>query len=313
MTSATRLRTLPWHLLVLLAMGCAGPRTTPIAFQGTGVQRISGLGACTEQAPAQLPVDAAQPLVVLVHGCNSSEGRFRALAEVFALHGQQTVCFYYRDRERITASAARLRKALLALAAQRPDRELVLLGHSQGGLVARAAVASSSAGEALPGPIRLITVSSPFAGIEAARDCGLLGLHLGTLGTTVGICRVIAGAKWNQIHPAAKLVQAPRPLDPAVREHLLVVTDERDTCRRREGASCAEDDFVFSVAEQRSGALERDPRVQSRKVAAGHVEIVGEQGTAPDKLIGVLQQHGVLAATPADKRERLARLLRRLF
>ena len=53
-----------------------------------------------------------RPLTILVHGCNASGGRFGALAEVFELHEQQSLCFRYNDRARITTVAQELRSAI---------------------------------------------------------------------------------------------------------------------------------------------------------------------------------------------------------
>jgi hypothetical protein len=161
---------------------------------------------------------------------------------------------------------------------------------------------------------RLVTVSSPFAGIRASADCGRIWLHVLSLGVTVGICQAIAGDKWTEIHPRSEAVEKPGTLGAQVDSFVMIVTDERNTCRRwGEGGRCEEDDYVFSVAEQRHVPVESDPRVTRAEVKAGHVEIVGKPGVSPTKLIAALQARGVLEPTPPEKRERIAALLARLY
>jgi hypothetical protein len=148
----------------------------------------------------------------------------------------------------------------------------------------------------------LVTVSSPFNGIAAASDCGSRLYHALSLGITVGVCQAVTGAKWIEIHPRAALVTAPPALLPAVQDHLTVMTDERESCRRAgPDGRCLEDDFVFSLEEQAIDRLRFDRRVQTEEVAAGHVEIVGAPGVRPAKLLSILKRHGILEQTPSGK------------
>ncbi|MGH0034659.1 MAG: esterase/lipase family protein [Myxococcota bacterium] len=316
--------------LILARLGALGafalsacghpPTTAPLRFEAADVApttAIAGLAACSPRQPAVQDIDPDRPLVVLVHGCYSSGGRFRSLADVFELHGQQTLCFNYDDRDSLAESGGQLRAALAALRPHMRDPRVTVVGHSQGGLVARAAFSGAgpagSLGEAA-GDYRLVTVSSPFAGVDAAADCGRVLLHVATLGITVGVCQIASGSNWNEIHPRARMVVEPPALSPVVESHLAVVTDERNTCRRRgpDGA-CLESDFVFEVAEQENAKLMVDDRVQQVAVAAGHVEIVGTAGVRPEKLLRALQAEGILAPTPLARRAALARLLARLY
>ena len=255
-------------------------------------------------------------MVVLVHGCRASGGRFRSLAEIFELHEQQTICFNYDDRERITKSGARLARALGELGRHIQSRRILVLGHSQGGLVARWALSGAREGLHKNGGMTydLVTVSSPFNGIAAASDCGSRLYHALSLGITVGVCQAVTGAKWTEIHPRAALVTAPPALLPAVQDHLTVMTDERESCRRAgPDGRCLEDDFVFSLEEQAIDRLRFDRRVQTEEVAAGHVEIVGAPGVRPAKLLSILKRHGILEQTPSGKELAFEALLRRLF
>lgn len=307
-------------VLVLCASlsACATVRvpSTPIRLGEITRLDLEGIGDCAAPERADLTLDPERPLVVLVHGSHSSADSFRALTQMFALHDQQTVCFRYPDRDSLTASAARLRRGIMRLSQALRRPEIMVFGHSQGGLIARAALASRDVAskwvEARPvlrerrgdnpnarplpeGDYRLVTVSSPFGGIRAASNCGSIPYHIASLGVSLVVCRSISGAKWNEIHPRARMVTKPRTLDPMVREHLTIVTDERDTCRRYslDGTRCLQDDYVFSLAEQRNRHLERDDRVVESAIVAGHIEVLGVRGE-PQKLLRALQRHGLL-------------------
>lgn len=303
-----------------LLAGCAG-YVRPAAVvkvdprdEGTP---IPGLDACTHGGSGALTLDPTRPLTVFVHGCRDSGGRFRELAQVFEAHGQQTACFNYDHRDSIDQTAGDLVRALEAFKARLPPGQLTILAHSQGGLVARRALVSERADRLREGDgftYRLFTVSSPFGGIRASSDCGKLWLHWVTLGVTALVCKAVAGSNWREIPPGSSLTRNPGTLLPGVRQVLKVVTDEKGSCRQRgpDGA-CATTDYVFSVEEQRNPVVDADPRLTVQQVQAGHVEIVGGEGVAPVKLIALLQQHGLLAQTPPEKREEIAALVARLF
>lgn len=317
-TAGPGLRLLLAAWLCAATAACAGVAPdVPIRFAGAPAPvRIDGLGACSFDRPAELHLDPRGPVVVLVHGCRASGGRFRSLAEVFELHEQQTICFNYDDRERITKSGTRLARALGELGRHIQSRRILVLGHSQGGLVARWALSGASGELHTDGGTEygLVTVSSPFNGIAAASDCGSRLHHALSLGITVGVCHLVTGAKWIEIHPRAALVTAPPALRPAVQDHLTVITDERESCRRAgPDGRCLEDDFVFSLEEQAIDHLRFDRRVRTEEVAAGHAEIVGAPGVRPTKLLSILKHHGILEQTPSGRELAFEALLRRLF
>jgi len=142
----------------------------------------------------------------------------------------------------------------------------------------------------------------------------MVALHVFSFGLTSGICQIIAGIKWLDIHPQAQMIEQPGVLVGAVTEHLKVATDEEGSCRRaRKDGRCVESDFVFTLAEQARPAVDGDARVQARVVKAGHVEIVGETGEPPVKLIQVLQDEGVLAVPPAAAAQAWAEQVRELY
>lgn len=302
--------------------GCATPHD-PIVAADLDTARlpppdttleIPGLGPCTDSPDRRLRLNASQPLTVLVHGCFGSSGQFRGLAQVLAFQGQQSACYTYDDRAALDESAAGLRRAVERLTQARLP-QVSVIGHSQGALIARKALS-----DALPPPLagvrsdlRLVTISGPFAGIDAARTCGRTWLHKLTLGLLPLGCHLITGAKWADITYSSPFIVEPGGLSPRVSEYLKIDTDERGSCRRQEEGRCLQNDLIFSLAEQRHPVVESGPRVTRVEVEAGHVEIVGDKRVAPTKLLDILQQHGVLRATAVQEREAFAAMLARVY
>ena len=278
--------------------------------------QIPSLTGCTSSQDKDLRLNSGQPVTVIVHGCFPSEGRFRSLADVFAFHGQQTLCFNYNDRDSLEVSSGELIRSLDALSKVLKTPTIQVIGHSQGGLVARRALTRErddrlAADDAV---ISLTTISSPFGGIEAASHCGSQTLAWLSLGLVKPVCLMITGGKYKEIPPGSDFMLNPRRLLPLVDRHLKIVTDEKNSCRKYSDKSgCIEDDYVFSLLEQSQPAIEDDASLQEIRVKSGHVEIVGDANISPAKLIGILQQEGILRETPADSRASLERLLAHLY
>lgn len=276
---------------------------------------IAGLGPCTDNPDRTLRFDARQPIHVLVHGCYGSSGQFRGLAQVLAFHGQQSACFTYDDRAKLTDSAAALRGALQQLSTQSQVPQVTVIGHSQGALIARNALVET-AHAPLPEPpanVRLVTISGPFAGIASARTCGRTWLYPLTLGFVPFSCYLATGPKWADITYSSRFIREPGTLSPQVGQYLKIDTDERDTCRRQLDGRCVEDDEIFSLDEQRNVQVETGPRVKRREVKAGHVEIVGDKRVAPTKLITILQDEQVIHTTPVKQRAAFSAFLKQIY
>lgn len=276
---------------------------------------IAGLGPCTDNPDRTVRFDSRQPIHVLVHGCYGSSGQFRGLAQVLAFHGQQSACFTYDDRAKLTDSAAGLRHALQQLSAQSQVPQITVIGHSQGALIARNALVEPTHATLpeLPASVRLVTISGPFAGIASARTCGRTWLYPLTLGFVPFSCYLATGPKWADITYSSRFIREPGTLAPQVGQYLKIDTDERDTCRRQVDGRCVEDDEIFSLAEQRNARVESGPRVKRREVKAGHVEIVGDKRVAPTKLIAILQEEQVILSTPARQQAAFSALLKQIY
>lgn len=277
-----------WLFLSCNLLSCSQHHGRPLHPLSTSLHRVV---RCLDPEKGPVELERDRDLVVLVHGCNSSIAKFKNLAEVFRTRGQQAVCFTYDDRDSLVSVANELTVALTAVASQIGAGRVTVIGHSQGGLIARQAVTQA---DRTPAEVtQLVTISSPFFGIAKARDCGLMPLHILSFGVTVGICQAIAGRKWTEIHGRAPFVTHPAPLPPEVKRHLAILTDERASCRTYEGDACVEDDFVFSLGEQ-SVEYIGGRNVQSTVVRSGHTAIVGEEDKVPTALISLLQREQIL-------------------
>lgn len=321
---AGRRRLLACTLLALTLSGCAmrwpfAPDPSPISARQLPppdlALAIEGLGPCNDNPDRRLHLARGEPVTVLVHGCNGSAGRFRSLAEVLAFHGRQSACFSYDDRDSLVRSSGQLASALARLADATDAPALSVIGHSQGGLVARKALVETQGavlGDSMP--IDLVTVSAPFSGIRSANPCALPWLRLATLGLNDLMCWLVSGDKWFEITSASDFIREPGSLATPVRRHLMIVTDEAGSCRERsELGHCRVSDFVFTLDEQRMPAAQALPPPDEVDVAAGHVEIVGFPGVSPDKLIAILQAQSVMPATAPGRQAALQRLLAQLY
>lgn len=312
-------------LLAGLLSGCAflrSPDLDPTPLEAGRLPapditvQLQQLGPCTDAPDQTFSLDSSKPVTVLVHGCNGSAGQFRSLAQLYAFHGQQAVCFNYDDRASLVRSSAQLTAAVGALAARMRKRDITVIGHSMGGLVARKAMEGEHRTEWERDGVNvdLVTISAPVSGIAVANACGYRALHWASLGTVPLTCWAVTGDNWYEITASSDFIRRPGPLVASVRRYVKVVTDERGTCRRRDAAgACLESDHIFSLAEQYQPIIDGYPRLANVQVAAGHVEIVGYKGVAPRQLVSILQQQGVLAATAAGREGALERLMAELY
>ncbi len=316
-----------WLCLVLFAMlnACATPVPTDPEYATIDMTNlpqpdfsvnISGLSPCTSSVDTTIHLNSNEPVTVIVHGCFGSAALYRSLAQVFAFHGQQTVCFNYNDRDSMTQSSAELITALDTLSTKMSNNSFTLIGHSQGGLISRKALIKERDDrlQAKNKKLTLVTISSPFAGIAAANHCGSTTARWLSLGLVVPICKLISGDKWYEITAPSPFIQQPGNMLDQVSSHLKIVTDERGTCRKYdEQGYCLEDDFVFSVNEQKFEKVDNAAVVENLEVAAGHAEIVGDYRVIPHKLIKLLQDKSILKRTPPERKAELTLLLKKIY
>ncbi len=127
----------------------------------TGGERRPGrFGLRLQDGPGQS--DPTQPLVIVVHGFNSSPERFEPLAAALREAGLASATYSYPDDQSIEESAAQLSADLKEFAKTNPQRKVFLVTHSMGGLVSRAAVEQP---ELDPGNVaKLIMLAPPTHG-----------------------------------------------------------------------------------------------------------------------------------------------------
>ena len=274
---------------------------------------IPGLTSCTDNPDHSLHLKLGQPVYVLVHGCFGSSGQFRGLSQVLAFHGQQTVCFDYDGRARLTPMASALRRAIDLLSAQTRAPRITVIGHSQGALIARKSLTDLVLAPPSHGTdLRLVTISGPFSGIAAAKTCGRTWLYPLSLGLLQLSCYAVTGAKWKDITGFSDFIREPGALVPQVSQYLKIDTDERSACRRDEGGHCMEH-MVFSLSEQRNALVETDHRARRVEVIAGHTEIVGDKRVEPTKLIEILQEQGAIPPTAPARLAAFHELLEHIY
>jgi pimeloyl-ACP methyl ester carboxylesterase len=113
----------------------------------------------------KLPRDTR--VVLVAHGWNSAGQRLDPLCEVLKKAGHVTAHFDYPNDQPIADSAALLANELKRVADERPDLRFAIVGHSMGGLVARAAIENADLD---PDNVdRLIMVATPNHGSQLAR------------------------------------------------------------------------------------------------------------------------------------------------
>lgn len=277
---------------------------------------IPNLSTCTDSDEKSIQIDSKSPVTVLVHGCTGSAGRFRSLAQLYAFHGQQAICFSYDDRDSLIYSAEKLATAVSDLADATNNQSISIIGHSMGGLIARKAVEENfqKSNSLSNKNLELVTISAPLAGIKTANHCGITPLHWLSVGLVPGICWLIAGDNWHEITSSSDFIQHPEPLLLSVKKYLKIVTNEKDTCRRQDPeGKCLESDYVFNLSEQYNPIIDNYSNITGVQVDAGHVEIVGNKRVIPRKLLAILQEYGMLSDTSSDRREDLERLLAYLY
>jgi pimeloyl-ACP methyl ester carboxylesterase len=278
--------------LVLLAHGCAAVRSNPVHFSSQESFSSEHLGPCSPAAGHPVRLDGSRPTTILVHGCRSVPGQFAALARTLERRGQQVICFFYDDRDRLETSSRQLAEAIEVLGEHLDHTAITILGHSLGGLVAYHALTNPNTPQR-PGlgglEVNLVTVAAPLNGVAAAGPCGEHGLHIASLGLTAAICRLASGAGWNEIHPKADPIQHPGRLAPQVLTHLQVITDERcGASRQARVGSEASGDFAFELSEQHNPQITADPRWRARRLCSGHSEVIGSLASPPQRLLAAI-------------------------
>jgi pimeloyl-ACP methyl ester carboxylesterase len=111
-------------------------------------------------------LDSARPVVILVHGFNSTPQQNAAMMVPIRANGYPCGAFSYPNDYLLEKSARLLSRDLHRFQRQHPNRRLILVCHSMGGLIARACIEDSSLD---PGNVdRLIMIAPPTHGTMIA-------------------------------------------------------------------------------------------------------------------------------------------------
>ena len=106
------------------------------------------------------------PIVILIHGYNSSPERMTPLCNSISAAGYECGTFAYPNDQAIADSAALLSRELIRLRQMYPNRKVTLVTHSMGGLVAREVIENSALD---PGNVtQLMMIAPPSQGTSCA-------------------------------------------------------------------------------------------------------------------------------------------------
>jgi pimeloyl-ACP methyl ester carboxylesterase len=110
--------------------------------------------------------DESKPVVIVIHGFNSSPARNQAIAQSIRAAGFPCGTFAYPNDYTIISSAQLLSSELRRFGREQPDRRVILVCHSMGGMVARACIEDSLYD---PGNVeRVILIAPPTRGTAVA-------------------------------------------------------------------------------------------------------------------------------------------------
>ncbi|MEM9657955.1 MAG: alpha/beta hydrolase [Planctomycetota bacterium] len=131
------------------------------------------------------------PVVVLIHGFNSTPQRNRSVLKRLVTRGYPCGGFAYPNDHGLAASAELLSRELREFALRHPDRQVALITHSMGGLIARACIEDPRLD---PGNVdRLIMIAPPNHGTHLAHAAVATDVWEHWLGRRNGGC----WARWR--------------------------------------------------------------------------------------------------------------------
>ncbi len=123
-----------------------------------------GFGA---RSAAEEPVSTYQRDALLIHGWNGHPSNFRAIQRYFThATGRRAHAVDLRGSESLDAMTSRLRRDIAARAHHSPTKQVDLIAHSMGGIVARQALEDPSTREQVA---TFITMATPHSGSHLAR------------------------------------------------------------------------------------------------------------------------------------------------
>lgn len=147
--------------------------TAPGPIDPTRTLTLSSSGGTTLHAEVYLPAATPVAVALVVHGYAEHCGRYREVAHTLVAAGYAVLAFDLRGHGRSTGARGTIRHfreyrddldvARTAAAALAPDRPLLLVAHSNGSLIALAALT-----DAVPFACAGAVLSSPFLALRLA-------------------------------------------------------------------------------------------------------------------------------------------------
>lgn len=179
------------------------------------------------------PYDPARIPVLFVHGAGGTPQDWRYFVEHLDRTRYQAWAYYYPTGLPIDLSASWLNSFVTELHARYAFKQLVVVGHSMGGLVARRFIALNSQ-DYVKG---LVTFATPWGGVPFARFGASLGAY--------------AIPSWRDLVPDSIFLRAVQAesLPPAVKHYLFF--------GYRESGDAFDSDGVITVSSQREARIER--------------------------------------------------------
>ncbi len=197
---------------------------------------IRFLSSKHEAQPAAMDLDedwknrsVDRPLVICLHGMRSDQHRFDDFRAFLRETGHATAAVRYDDRQSIVTSAQQMSELAKACFAPPHQPELVLVGHSMGGLVAREWTENAELNNAKV--IGLITAGTPHRGSNWASLPPLLGMFADRKLDASDIVDVLlhqpSSSGMRQLAPESEFLTRlqSRPRRPDVRYTTIVGTD----------------------------------------------------------------------------------------
>jgi pimeloyl-ACP methyl ester carboxylesterase len=177
--------------------------------------------------------DAAKVPVLFIHGAGGTPQDWRYFIGNLDRTKYQPWVYYYPTGLPINLSAEWLNNFVTALHAKYAFRQLIVTGHSMGGLVARRFITLNANGAGQDYVKLLVTFATPWAGVPMAG----LGAALGRY----------AVPSWRDLTPDSVFLRSlhAEALPPAVRHHLFFGYRER--------GDAFDSDGVITVASQLDG------------------------------------------------------------
>ena len=202
-------------------------------------------------------------LLIIVHGYAPVVGQFAALIEESKGTEVHVLQFHYDHHHALDEVALDLASAVAGAANCIKPRQIEVLGHSLGGLVARRAVEHLATKE-LGAGVTLMTIAAPFHGFASAAGTVTMPVDIGL------------SESHRDIAALSAFIREPKRL-PAGIQHCKLETDEMNA-----DVADLPHDHVLRLEDQVNPRVDNDPRLVLRRVVAvGHISAIGARGNVP--------------------------------